>query len=75
MFHFCADEVMMLIAAIPFLGAIAHRIHAWYLKKFPKHSEHCHDHRQPSPVDPPYTGPQSMEDFASHAFQKGKEDE
>lgn len=50
-FHFCADELMMLMAAIPFLGVFVRRLHAWYLTKFPKHKANCHDHRSPSPKE------------------------
>ncbi len=45
--HFCADELFGLMMIIPFLGAFVHRMHAWYLKKFPKHGRICHDHREP----------------------------
>jgi hypothetical protein len=44
--HICMDEIMMLMAAIPFLGVMVRRLHAWYLTKFPKHKDHCHDHRK-----------------------------
>lgn len=76
-FHFCADELMMLLAAIPFLGVTAHRVHAWYLKKFPKHTENCHDHRNPPPSSntPIYDGPQSFEELPSKCFEKSNGDE
>jgi len=45
--HFCADELFGLMMIIPFLGAFVHKIHAWYLRKFPKHGRVCHDHREP----------------------------
>lgn len=49
-FHFCADEMIMLLAAIPFLGVFARRLHAWWRTKFPKHVHVCHDHRdEPGP--------------------------
>jgi hypothetical protein len=38
-FHFCADEMMMIMAMVPFIGVGFRRMHAWYHLKF-KH--HCH---------------------------------
>jgi hypothetical protein len=40
-FHFCSDELFMLMAALPFIGAFFRRIHAWYHVKF-KHKAHEH---------------------------------
>jgi hypothetical protein len=38
-FHICGDEILMLMAALPFIGAFFRRIHAWYHVKF-KHKDH-----------------------------------
>jgi len=38
-FHFCADELLMILAMIPFIGAAFHKVHVWYHKKF-KHKDH-----------------------------------
>lgn len=36
MHFFCADELMMLMAGLPFLGLLARRFHAWrHAKKCP----------------------------------------
>ncbi len=70
--HWCADEMLMLMASIPFLGAFAHKAHSWWLAKFPKHGATCHDHRGPQPRDDyKYQDrPSSLEDFPSHCFGK-----
>lgn len=73
--HFCGDELLMLMAAIPFVGAFAHKVHAWWLRKFPKHAATCHDHRGPQPaVEQRYHDrPSSLEDFSSHCIGKKNE--
>lgn len=40
-FHFCMDEALMLMAAIPFLGLWFRKVHHWYHLKF-KHKNHEH---------------------------------
>lgn len=40
MFHWCADETLMLMTAIPFVGMYFRRIHAWWHNKF---SHKCHE--------------------------------
>lgn len=42
-FHFCADELMMIMAMVPFVGVAFRRLHTWYHIKF-KH--HCHSNCQ-----------------------------
>lgn len=42
--HFCGDEIIMIMTAIPFIGYLFHRAHYWYLIKFPKHKDKCHMH-------------------------------
>lgn len=38
-FHFCADELFMLMAMIPFIGIFFRKVHAWWHTKF-KHAPH-----------------------------------
>lgn len=38
-FHFCPDEVMAIMAAIPFIGVLFRRLHLWYHSKV-KHKDH-----------------------------------
>ena len=38
--HICSDEILMLLAMIPFIGAFFRKIHNWYHIKF-KHQ--CHE--------------------------------
>lgn len=38
-FHFCADEMIMIMAMIPFIGAFFKKVHLWYHVKF---HHHCH---------------------------------
>lgn len=38
-FHFCADELFMFLAIIPFVGIYFHKIHIWLHDKF-KHHNH-----------------------------------
>lgn len=44
-FHWCADETIALLSAIPFIGYFFARLHAWWHKKFnhPCHEEGCKD--------------------------------
>lgn len=37
--HFCADEFMALMAALPFLGLMAKRFHAWRHRRLCPHEE------------------------------------
>jgi hypothetical protein len=39
-FHFCSDELFMLMSALPFIGFAAKNLHTWYHVKF-KHK--CHE--------------------------------
>lgn len=38
-FHFCMDEVYMILAMIPFIGIFFRRIHLWWHTKF---NHRCH---------------------------------
>ena len=38
-FHFCMDEVLMIMAMIPFIGVFFRKCHAWWHSKF---SHQCH---------------------------------
>jgi len=38
-FHFCADELLMLMAMVPFIGMYFKRLHLWYHTKV-KHKDH-----------------------------------
>jgi len=38
-FHFCMDEVLMIMAMIPFVGVAFRKAHAWWHSKF-KHDSH-----------------------------------
>lgn len=40
--HFCGDELMILLAPIPFIGYGATKLHLLYLKYFPAHKNCCH---------------------------------
>lgn len=40
--HICADEIFMIMAALPFIGVIFSKLHAWWHVKF-KHKCHKHD--------------------------------
>lgn len=44
-FHFCADELFMLMAMIPFIGIFFRKVHAWWHAKFNHkcHEKSCHD--------------------------------
>lgn len=33
MMHFCADELMALMAAVPFLGVLGKRLHTWWHRR------------------------------------------
>lgn len=37
--HFCADELIMIMAMVPFIGIFFKRLHVWYHSKF-NHKEH-----------------------------------
>lgn len=39
-FHFCADELFMLMAMIPFIGIFFRKVHAWWHTKF---GHKCHE--------------------------------
>lgn len=41
--HWCIDEQLMLMSALPFLGLFIRRIHLWYHSKF-NHKSHCHQY-------------------------------
>lgn len=56
-FHFCYDELLMILAAIPFIGILFRKIHNWWHTKFHHkcHEEYCYsDHVEHNPV--PKTG-------------------
>jgi len=38
-FHFCMDEVLMIMAMIPFIGIFFRKCHAWWHSKF---NHQCH---------------------------------
>jgi hypothetical protein len=38
-FHFCMDEVLMIMAMLPFIGVFFRRVHAWWHSKF---NHQCH---------------------------------
>lgn len=40
--HFCADELFMIMAMLPFIGNFFRKIHTWYHTKF-KHHHHKKD--------------------------------
>ena len=40
--HFCQDELLMLMAAIPIIGMYFNKIHLWYHNKFKHHSHKDH---------------------------------
>ena len=45
-FHFCMDEVLMIMGLIPFIGYWFAKLHAWYHVKFKHrchHVEQCPD--------------------------------
>jgi len=44
-FHFCMDEVLMIMAMVPFIGVAFRRVHAWYHLKFGHkcHKKACDD--------------------------------
>jgi ParB/Sulfiredoxin domain len=49
MFHWCPDETLMLMAAIPFIGHYFRKAHNWYHSKF-HHTPHSQETTpQPSP--------------------------
>lgn len=37
--HWCADETLMLMSMIPFIGIMFRKLHTWYHTKF-HHKEH-----------------------------------
>jgi hypothetical protein len=39
-FHFCMDEVLLIMALIPFIGLWFAKLHAWYHVKF---GHKCHE--------------------------------
>jgi hypothetical protein len=39
-FHFCQDELLMILAMIPFIGIFFRKIHIWYHAKF---HHKCHE--------------------------------
>jgi hypothetical protein len=39
-FHFCADEMIMIMAMIPFIGVAFRKLHVWYHTKF---GHKCHE--------------------------------
>lgn len=39
-FHFCTDELLAILAALPFIGIFFHRLHAWWHKRF---NHKCHE--------------------------------
>jgi hypothetical protein len=46
-FHFCMDEVLMIMAMIPFIGVAFRRVHAWWHGKFNHQCHHvtkCEEH-------------------------------
>lgn len=46
-FHFCADEMLMLMAMIPFIGIFFRRLHVWWHSKFNHKCHHvtpCQEH-------------------------------
>jgi hypothetical protein len=44
-FHFCADELYMLLSLVPLVGIYFRRIHIWYHIKFRHkcHEKQCND--------------------------------
>jgi hypothetical protein len=38
-FHFCADEFLMIMAMLPFLGVAFKKLHTWYHAKV-SHKDH-----------------------------------
>lgn len=42
-FHFCMDEVYMILAMLPFIGAFFRKLHAKY---HAKHNHHFHNHEE-----------------------------
>lgn len=43
-FHWCADETLMVLSMIPFIGLFFNRIHMWYHIKFKK-KKCCNEER------------------------------
>jgi len=46
-FHFCMDEVLMIMAMLPFIGVFFRRVHAWWHGKFNHRCHHvtrCDEH-------------------------------
>lgn len=41
-FHFCSDELFMLMSMLPFIGVAFRKAHTWYHAKV-KHAEHIVD--------------------------------
>jgi len=43
--HICADEILMIMMMIPFIGYFFGKLHAWYHKKTNHkcHTEGCND--------------------------------
>jgi hypothetical protein len=37
--HFCADEMLMIMSMVPFVGAAFSKLHAWW---HVKNGHHCH---------------------------------
>src|SRR5208282_1140260 len=48
-FHFCSDELIAILAMIPFIGIFFRRFHTWYHKKtnHPSHALVCDHHVEP----------------------------
>jgi len=44
-FHWCADETLMLLSMLPFIGFFFKKIHAWWHKNslHKCHEDHCND--------------------------------
>ena len=44
-FHFCSDELILLLSMFPFIGFFFKKLHSWWHKNslHKCHEEHCHD--------------------------------
>ena len=41
-FHFCSDELLLILSMLPFIGVFFRKIHAWWHAQF-SHQEHKHN--------------------------------
>lgn len=41
-FHFCGEELMMIMASIPFVGVLFRRLQLWYTTKYGVCKKHDH---------------------------------